>query len=444
MTQQLPAWHAALDAEYPEPSLHRIVLAAALTIAIGFGGFATWAVLAPLDSGIPAMGQIVVASKRKTVSLLDPGILGELLVQEGDRVEAGQPLLRLDDTQARAALAQALAQRSAAQSKLARLSAEQQGNDTITFPPELTAAAAQDATLAELLKNEQRLFDSRRQSLKGALAVQQKKIAQLKEQIAAFDAQSAAAQTQLRLLEEHLGGMRELLAQGYAPKSQVLGLEGQQAGLKGSLGESAAHKAEAQQNIAQTELELIRTRDDWQADVGRDMQDTQAALSDVAERIRAADDILKHKLVTAPDAGTVTDIKFFTVGSSIGAGQPILDIVPRDDRLLVEANVPPNDIEHVHLGQQVNVRLVSYKQHKVPVLTGHLTYVSADRQIDQRGDPFFLARAELDPGALAGLKSVQLYPGMPAEVLIIGGERAAIDYFLSPITDSVHRALHEE
>ena len=189
---------------------------------------------------------------------------------------------------------------------------------------------------------------------------------------------------------------------------------------------------------------MASTRDQRQQDISKDLQDAQAADADLVEKIRGAADIQAKTNVTAPEAGTVTDIKFFTAGSSIGAGLPILDIVPQSDKMLVEAEVRPEDIEHVHAGQRVNVRLTAYKQHKVPVLTGRLTYVSADRQEDAKGDPFFLARAEIDPEALARLKGVSISPGMPAEVLIIGGERTAIDYFISPITDSLHRSLHEQ
>jgi HlyD family secretion protein len=140
----------------------------------------------------------------------------------------------------------------------------------------------------------------------------------------------------------------------------------------------------------------------------------------------------------------VTDLKFFTSGSSITPNQPILDIVPAEDRMVVEVAVRPDDVEQVHVGQKANIRLTSYKQHKVPVLSGQLVYVAADRQQDQKGEPFFTARAEIDQRELARLADVKLYPGMPAEVLIIGGERRAIDYFISPITDSFRRALREE
>jgi HlyD family secretion protein len=443
MTPVLPAWQVTLDAEAQAPSLRRTVAAAVAVITLGFGGFAAWAFTAPLDSAVPAMGSVVVESKRKTVSLLESGILKDLLVREGDHVAEGQPLLKLDDTQARAQLGQGRAQFWAARSKLARLVAETTGA-AMAIPPDLQAAAGADPALAVLVANEQRLLDTRMQTLKGSLAVQDKRINQFNQQIAAIDAQTAAARTRLGLIDDQLKTVVSLLEKGLAQKSRARELEGTKAELQGSIGELAAKRAEAQQNIAQTELEMSRIHDSWQADVGRELQDTQGLLADLSERLRAAEDVLAHKLVTAPAAGTVTDIKFATPGSSIIAGQPVLDVVPDDGRLLVEANVQPNDIEHVHLGQKVNVRLISYKQHKVPVLTGKLAYVSADRQIDAKGEPFFVARVELTPGALDRLKGVKLYPGMPAEVLIIGGERVAIDYFLAPITDSLNRAFREE
>jgi HlyD family secretion protein len=214
--------------------------------------------------------------------------------------------------------------------------------------------------------------------------------------------------------------------------------------LNGNLGELNAKESEARQAIAQNDLEMASTRNQRRQDISKDLQDAQASAADLNEKIHGAQDTLTKKILEAPVAGTVTDIKSFTPGSAIGAGNPILDIVPQGDSMLVEANVRPDDIEHVHPGQRVNIRLTSYKQHKVPVLTGRLTYVSADRQQDPKGDPFFLVRAEIDRDALAAIKGVALYPGMPTEVLIIGGERTAIDYFLSPITDSLRRSLHEE
>jgi HlyD family secretion protein len=440
----IPAWQSQLDHEAKAPSLRGLVMASVAVIGLGFGGFVTWAALAPLDSAVPANGTIVVDGKRKSVSLLESGILRELLVHEGQRVAAGDVLFRLDETQAQVQVSSLTAQYWAAVSKAARLRAEQEQRRTLEVPPDLAQAAASDPAVAAIVANEQRLFANRWQTLDNTVAVQRKHISQLETQISAAQAQMAAGRTRVNNVSRQLAGARELLPKGYVTRDRVMELEGQQAQLQGDIGEWASRQGEARENIAQAELEITRIEGSWRADVARDLQDAQTQMADLTQRLKGAEDLLAHKDMTAPEAGTVTDIKFFTPGSSIVAGQPVLDLVPADSRMLVEVPISPNDIEHVHPGQKVNVRLTSYKQHKVPVLTGKLLYVSADRQTDSKGEPFFLARAELDKGALDGLEGVTLYPGMPAEALILGGERTMLDYLISPITDSMGRALREE
>ncbi len=402
MLQTIPAWQIEIEAQSPEPSLRRIALASLAIISIGFGGFFTWACIAPLDSAVPATGSIVVESKRKTVSLLDSGILKALYVKDGDQVQAGQPLLRLDEEQILSQLGSLRVQR--------------------------WTTIAQD----------------RWTSYGGLLAVQRSKIAQSREQIVALQSQIDAVQLRLGYTMKEIEGTTELLAKGFATKTRLYEMKRAEAEMRGNLGGLAAKRAETHQAIAQTELEMISTTNQRRQDISKDLQEAQSMAADLAEKIRGAEDTLGKRLVVASDAGTVTDIKFFTPGSSIGAGQPILDIVPQSDRMIVEANVRPEDIAHVHAGQVVNIKLTAYKQHKVPTLSGRLVYVSADRQQDPKGEAFFLSRAEIDQEALAAVKGVTLYPGMPAEVLIINGERAAIDFFISPITDSLRRSFREE
>ncbi|MBV8650957.1 MAG: HlyD family type I secretion periplasmic adaptor subunit, partial [Alphaproteobacteria bacterium] len=334
-------------------------------------------------------------------------------------------------------------QRWTAIAKIARLRAEQGEQHEIAFPDDLIGAT-RDQAVAELVANERRVFADRSTSYEGTLAVQRTKINQSNEQITAMQAQADALQQRLAFTDKELEGVSELLAKGLATKPRFYELKRNEAEIRGNLGELTARKAETRHAIAQTELEMISTTNQRREDISKDLQDTQSTAADLAERIRGAEDMLSRRLVTAPDDGTVTDIKFFTPGSSIGAGQPVLDIVPQDDHMLVEANVRPEDIEHVHAGQKVNIRLTAYKQHKVPVLTGRLLYVSADRQQDPKGEPFFLARAEIDADALAAVRGVTLAPGMPAEVLILNGSRPAIVYNVSAITESIHRSLHEE
>jgi HlyD family secretion protein len=446
MSQLIPTWQAEIETETEDhgPSLRRIVIVSLAIIGIGFGSFFAWAFMAPLDSAVPANGTIVVNSKRKTISVLDSGILRELYVTEGSRVEQGQPLLQLDGAQVQSQLGSLKVQYWSSVGKLARLRAEQREETTIDFPPDLVEAAATDPGLADLMANEQNMLRDRLNTYHGTQAVQEKKINQLHDQISSFRAQEAAMKQRLVYTEQELTGVNELFASGFATKTRLLELKRSQAELIGNVGELRGKSAEAEQVIAQTQLEKLSAENQRKQDISKDLQEAQSSAADLAERIHGSEDTVAKKLVIAPEAGTVTDIKFFTPGSSIVAGQPILDIVPLDDRMVVEANVRPEDIENVHPGQKINIRLTAYKANRVPVLTGKLVYVSADRQQDQKGVPFFLARAEIDGEALAGLKGVTLYPGMPAEVLIIGGERKAIDYFISPITRSLERAFRED
>jgi len=427
-----------------QTSLGRLALAGVATMLLGFGGLGGWAAVAKLESAVPASGTLVVQSKRKTVSLLESGILRELLVSEGERVSAGQVLFRLDDGQARAAVKQARARLIGAQARVARLAAELDEKEAFDLPEALRAEAADDIA-APLLAAEAALFEARRASFDGAVAVQQRRIAQLEQQIAAFRAQGAAHGARLSLLRQELRGVNELLARGFATRTRALELQRAEAQLVGEIGELDARAAEAGQAIAQAEHEMLNLRTTRRNEAAREMQEAVALVAEGLARLAAAEDILSRTIVVAPEAGVVTDLRFFTAGSSIVAGQPVLDIVPADDGLLVEAAVNPADVERLVPGARVNVRLIGFSHRRVPPLPGHLVYVGADRQANARGEAFFLLRATLDEGALAALpRGITLSPGMPADVLVIGAERTALDYLLSPILDSVRRAMREE
>jgi len=439
----IPAIADEHEAPGRPPSLRRLALAGAATMVLGFGGLGGWAALARLESAVPASGTLVVQSKRKTVSLLDSGILRELVVDEGERVRAGQVLLRLDDAQAKAAVAQARARLIAAEARVARLAAELDEQETFTVPEALRAAGSDD-TIAPLLAAESALFTARRASFHGGVAVLERKVAQLEQQIAALHAQGAAHVSRLSLLRQELRGVTQLLSRGFATRTRALELQRAEAQLVGEIGELEARAAEAGQAIAQTEHEILNLHTTRRNEAAREMQDMVAQVAEGRARLAAAEDILRRTVVTAPEGGTVTDLRFFTAGSSIGAGQPVLDIVPIDDALLVEAALNPSDIERLSVGARVNVRLTGFSHRRVPPLPGHLVYVGADRQVNGRGDTFFLLRATLDEAGMQNLpKGVTLTPGMPADVLVIGAERTALDYLLSPILDSLRRAMRE-
>lgn len=426
------------------PSLRRLALLCLLTIVFGFGGLVGWAALATLDSAVPAPGSLVTQSKRKTLSLLDSGLLRELLVAEGDAVRPGQVLLRLDDTQARALLGQARVRNFGSAARASRLHAELADAPRIIFAPDLLEAASRDAALTALVEAELQLFAARRESHEGTIAVQRRRIGQLAEQITALQAQRGAFATRLELTQQELRAVNSLLASGFATRNRQLELRRTEAQLQGEISALTGREAEARQLIAQTELEILSLANTRRSEVARELQDTVNAIADGIERARAAEDLLRRTEVTAPEAGTITEIRFHTPGSSIGAGQPVLDIVPADDRLLVEGAVRPFDIERVQVGQRVNVRLTAFSHRRVPPLPGKLVYVGADRQVNAQGTAFFVARAELDAGAATTLPGIALGPGMPAEMLVLRGERSALDYFLSPLLDGMRRALRED
>jgi HlyD family secretion protein len=435
---------SVIDLNPPEPSLRRFAFAAAATVIITFGGFVGWAATAKLDSASIAPGTVVVETRRKSVSSLEPGILRELVVNEGQMVEKGQPLLRLDATQAEAEVGQYKAQLWAAKAKAARLVAELADERVMTIPAELAATAASDPVVATLAESEHALFLARWQTFESTLSVQSKRIAQIRQQIAASKAEQTSLLEQLRYTEDDLNTVRGLFAKGYQTKPHLLELQRNAAGMRGRIEQLIAMQAEGEQQIAQADAEIINARNTRHSDAAKDLSDARAQAADAEQRLRFVADTLTRKVITAPERGVVTDLKYFTLGGTIASGQPILDIVPTGGEMVVEAKVNPADIEQVRVGMRSLVRLLAYKVHKVPVIRGNLVYVSADQQVSDKGEPYFLARVKLDQQAIDELRDVRVAPGMPAEVFIINGERPAIDYFISPLTDNLRRAFREK
>lgn len=440
-----PVWAPIIDVAPAEPSLRGTAMAGALAVAIGFGGFFGWAILADLDSAALASGTVMVESHRKTVSHLEGGILRELLVKDGDMVEVGQVLLRLDTTQSQAVVSQLHGQYWTGLARLARLRAEQTDAPAPAFAQELVTAAKDNPVAAEALSAEQRLFESRRDSYEGQIAIQRKRMSQLRDELVALEAQRAATADRLRYTEDEMRIVEGLLAKGYERKPRLLELQRNVADGKGRLGELQANKSKAEQGIAAAELEIINLGNTRRAEVGNELQSVQATVADLTERLRGAGDVLKRQEVTAPQAGRVTGLKFFTPGGVIPAGTGILDIVPQDDGLIVEARVSPADVQNVEIGGSAMVKLIGYRQRLVPPVPGKVIAFSADQLQDERtGLAYFAARVSLDAATLKALPNVELHPGMPAEVMIHGHARKAIEYFMTPLTDGLHRAFREQ
>jgi len=437
-------WLIEAEASLPQGSLRRIAVLSLITILVGFGGLTTWAGFARVESAVPASGIIVASGKRKTVSLADGGILKELLVQEGDKVAAGQVLLRLDDAQPRAARIQANVLYWSAVARAARLAAEAADRRELPVSAVLQDAAAADPAVAAAVAAEAYQFQSRWGALDANTRVEERKVAQQEAQLTALRAQIASAAVRMALMQEELRDVDFLMSKGLATKPRQLELRRNEAEMRGAIGQFGGQYTTAVEVIAQVQSGIVNTAETRRSDIARERVETQAAQADAEQRLSAANDLLQKREITAPEAGTVTDFKYFTPGSSIVAGQPVMDLVPDGQRLLIEGTVAPFEVEHLAVGQRVNVRLTAYKAHRVPVVSAHLTYVGADRQMDPSNLPVFLVRAELDPGALRGKPGVVLMPGMPADILIINGARSVLDFLISPITDSIGQAMKEE
>jgi HlyD family type I secretion membrane fusion protein len=429
--------------DVPERPMLRGPLAAGILLsAIFFAGFGGWAAVAPLASATLAEGVIRVETHRKTVQHLEGGIAREILVAEGDEVEAGDVLMRLDQTQSGTAVAVLSGQRDALLALKARLSAERDGLGAIVFPPQLSGSGEK---VVELREGQARIFDARRESLAAQLGILDERREQLDAQIQAHKAQLASTKEQLRLIAEEIATVADLLSRGLERKPRLLALQRQQSYLEGLRGEQQASIAKAEQAIGETRMQSEDLRTRRSAEIALELREAEAQLLEVEEKLGLASDIDRRMEVIAPVSGQVVELKLHTVGGVIRPGEPLLDIVPNSDELVVEARIRPVDIDAVAIGQPAQVALTAYKQRTTPRLDGTLVKVSADALADpERRISYYAADIRIDPSELAKLEGVQLYPGMPAEVMIVTGERTLLQYLLQPLTDSFNRAFRED
>jgi HlyD family secretion protein/epimerase transport system membrane fusion protein len=411
------------------------LLSGLLVGAAFFGGFGGWAALAPLDGAAIASGVLSVESSRKAVQHLEGGIVGAVLVRNGDFVDAGQPLIRLDETRPRAALEMLKVQRASALALTARLTAERDGDDTVRFPAWLAAGAEARA--------EENVFRARRQALEGQTAILTQQISQHHEEIAALSAEIVAARKQGALIAQEIADVETLFNKGLERKARLLALQRQAAEIEGQKNRNEAMIAKVRRDIGETELKIVELRTTMLNEAVEGLRETQEQLAKLEEEIRAAEDVLTRTVVAAPSAGVVVNLQVHAAGAVIQPGQQLMELVPQDDKLVVEARVEPSDVDVVHSGLPAQVKLTAFNQRFAPALDGRVKWVSADRLTDERtGLPYYVARVELDDGQEARLDE-ELHPGMPAEVMIATGSRTMLDYLVSPLFRAIDRAGRE-
>ena len=424
-------------------SSRRLRWAGLITIAIMFGGFGTWAATAELDSAAIAQGVVVVQNSRKAVQHLEGGIVGAILVEEGELVTKGQPLLQLEDTRARAGQQMLQAQYRSAQALEARLTAERDGAESISFPPDLLELR-DDPAVATILRSQEQIFAARRQALLGQLDILQSQIEQQNEEIEGLEAQRRAASSQLSLIREEVASAEELFIKGLERRSRLLALKRAAAELEGTQASHASRIASIRQAIAEAQLKMIDLRNQQTNEVLKELRDTQGEMADLSEQLSASSDVLSRTEVRAPQEGVVVGLQVHTVGGVIEPAKVLMEIVPQNEQLIVEARLRPEDIDDVHRGLKAELHFTGLNQRDTAPIDGTVTYVSADRLVDQSGVPYYKANVEVSKEALRLAEGVQLFPGMPVDVIIVTGASTPLAYFLEPITSGLDRALREQ
>ncbi len=421
------------------------IIIGGLIIALFFGALGGWAALAPLESAAIAPGQVTIDSNRKTIQHLEGGIIGEILVRDGDIVTAGQVLIRLEEVQSRAELELLRGRYFMASAVEARLIAERDGSDEVTFPDWLLDRL-EEPKIIETVSGQINIFTSRRESFGHQTLILRQRIAQFGEEITGLEGQISAENVQLELIAEESEDVRRLVELGLARRPRLLALEREAAALEGRRSQNMARIARAKQSISEAELHISELRTTIVNEVVEQLSATQAEMFDLAERIRASKDKLVRTEVRAPIGGTIVSLQVHTTGGVVAPGAPLLDIVPSDDLLVIEAQIDPGDIDVVHVGLNAHVRISAFSQRDMEPIPGVVTYVSADRLNDERtGVGYYVARIKLEEKDIAAaLQGAVLQPGMQAEVMITTGARTTLEAIISPLSGSFNRAFRED
>lgn len=413
-----------------------------LLIFLFVGGFGVWAAVIPLAGGAIAPGIISPDGSRRTVQHLEGGIIRKLHVRDGDQVEEGQPLLVLESVQPQANHDLLLKQEQTYKITKARLDAELLNRDRIDFPKDLLTA---DPDIQAVVATQQELFDVRRAAQEAKNRVLQQRIRQLREQIKGFVAQVTSVNRQIELIAEEAAGKRVLAQKGHLPKPELLRVLRMAAELEGRKGQYEAAISEATQQIGEAELQIVANDTERADEVATHLDQLQTELNAIEEKLVASRDVLNRTVIPAPVGGIIVDLKFKTEGGVIQPGAQILDIVPANEKLVIDAHVSPMDIDIVHQGLHAQVQLSAISARSAPRIDGVVVSVSADRLIDEADSkPYYLARVEVDREEVRRVGSnVDLVPGMPADVLIVTGQRTMANYLLRPFLDAVWKTLRE-
>jgi HlyD family secretion protein len=441
-------WHRGVPAGVRRP----IAIGAAILL-LCIGGFGTWSMFAPLEGAVVVSGTFVATGQNKHVQHLEGGILRDVLAKEGDLVEAGQPLLRLDSTSASSKLRRLVLRNHRLLIMKARLEAEIDEHAWFQIPPELVAEAA-DPEIQGIYERQVSEMKARRSKRATEEEVLRKEMAGLQESIGGYTAQAESTRRRLALFGEELKDKQQLLSQQLVRRTDILSLQRSEAALTGELGELMARVADARERSSRAEQQIAQLRSAASQKTIEELRATETELDDLQEQIRAARDIVDRTELRAPVRGIIVKLNQHTPGGVIGAGTVILELLPVNDELIIEARLNPSEIGHVRKGQDALVRLSALNQRLTPMVEAKVVYLSADALATQYARtkaeheapqrPTYVVRVRLDDQDVRGkLLAFQPMPGMPADVFIKTGERTFFDYIMRPVWDSFSRAFRE-
>ncbi|WP_108662372.1 HlyD family type I secretion periplasmic adaptor subunit [Acuticoccus kandeliae] len=411
-------------------------------LVFGFGG---WAATAKLSSAVIAAGSVVVASNLKQVQHPDGGIVGEIMVKDGDVVKAGQLLIRLDETLVAANRALVDGQIIAMEARLARLHAERDEQEHIEQPEELLSR--KDNTLVrQAIEAQQKMFTARKVTIKGQIDRLQERVKQLNQQIDGLIAQRKAKEGEIELIDDELDVLQGLFDRGRTTRDKIVNLKRNRLRLEGEAGELESQIAVARGRINETELEIIQTKTDMMEKTFSEITEIEPELANLKEKRVAADFQLQRMDILSPSDGKIFELAVHTVGGVIQPAQTIMQIVPDSDILVVEARVSPVDVDEVNIGQEARIVLSAFDHRTTPQLNGHVTFVSAEAARDETtGQTYYVLRVGLDDHELDRLSDdLELIPGMPAELYVSTGGNTVVGYLMHPLTEQIRRAWREK
>jgi HlyD family secretion protein len=413
-------------------------------IAMTFGVAGVWAAVAKLDKAVIATGFVETETNRKTVQHLEGGIVRQILIKEGDHVTEGQVLFRLEQVQAEANNESLSNQLDSALALEARLVAERDGARKISWPKEFTDRLI-EPTLSHTLDDQIHQFEERRGSLEGQKNVIESRIVQLHKEIDGISIEKTSTESQTTYINQELVGLRELAGKNLVPVTRVYAMERERTRLEGSVGRAVADIAKAESSIDEMNIQIQELTQKFQEEVASSLLDARQKIADLRERLSVSQDVVNRLAITAPRAGMVQNLKVFTIGQVLRGGEPLLDIVPDNDALVVHAEFSTTDIDNVFAGMTSEVRFPAFHSRTIPVMLGKIESISHDRLLDESTHQYYyLGLVSLNRGDIPDEYRSRVRAGMPAEIIVSSGERTVLNYLVGPLSSSLRKTFREQ